>query len=92
MIGAGPAGMTAACCLAKHDVLVEVHEVDSAVDGLAKTIRLWNQKVDLEPHRFFSSDPWVNTVWLEVAGTCHDQQDGTTTPMIGGKIFMLDRV
>jgi len=61
--------MTAACWLAKHDVLVDVHEVDSFMDGLAKTIQPRNQKVDLEPHRFFSSDPLINTVWLEIAGT-----------------------
>jgi len=70
---------------------VDVHEVDSFVGGFAKTIRSWNQKVDLEPHRFFSNDPSVNTAWLEIAGTCHDQQDRITAPIIGGKVFMLDR-
>jgi protoporphyrinogen oxidase len=35
---------------------------------MAKTIELWSQLVDLGPHRFFSNDPRVNTIWLEVLG------------------------
>lgn len=32
---------------------------------MAKSFELWNQIVDLGPHRFFSSDPRVNEFWLE---------------------------
>ena len=46
---------------------VTVYEADSAVGGMAKTISLWGQQVDLGPHRFFSSDPRVNSIWLEMA-------------------------
>lgn len=67
VIGAGPAGITAAYELAKSGVEVEVFEASPQVGGLAKTIDLWNQKVDLGPHRFFSSDTRVNKLWLELA-------------------------
>lgn len=78
IIGAGPAGITAAYELAKSSVKVEVYEASSQVGGLAKTIQLWNQKVDLGPHRFFSSDKRVNTLWLEVVGKEYRMVDRLT--------------
>ena len=66
IIGAGPAGITAAYELTKRGFEVEVFEASPHVGGLSKTIDLWNQKVDLGPHRFFSNDTKVNKVWLEV--------------------------
>jgi protoporphyrinogen oxidase len=67
VVGAGPAGLTAAYQLAKaDDVEVDVFEAGDSVGGMAKTISLWGQRVDLGPHRFFSSDPRVNRLWLEL--------------------------
>jgi len=68
IIGAGPAGLTAAYQLAKKGFNVKVFEAGDSVGGMAKTISLWGQLVDLGPHRFFSKDPRVNAVWLEVIG------------------------
>ncbi len=68
VIGAGPAGVTAAYKLAAGGAKVDLYEASGSVGGMAKTIELWNQKVDIGPHRFFSNDTRVNKVWLEVAG------------------------
>ena len=68
IIGAGPAGLTAAYELTRAGCQVEVFESSNAVGGMAKTISLWGQLVDLGPHRFFSSDPRVNRLWLEIIG------------------------
>jgi protoporphyrinogen oxidase len=68
IIGAGPAGMTAGYELAKKIKEVDVYEAGPAVGGMAKTIDLWNQKIDIGPHRFFSNDTRINKLWLEVAG------------------------
>lgn len=68
IVGAGPAGLTAAYQLAKEGVAVDVYEAEASVGGMAKTIPLWGQLVDLGPHRFFSSDPRVNRLWLELVG------------------------
>ena len=70
VIGAGPAGITAAYELVKHGVEVEVFEAGATPGGMAKTIPLWDQRVDMGPHRFFSKDRRVNELWLEVVG--HD--------------------
>ena len=51
IIGAGPAGITAAYELTKQGVEVEVFEASGSPGGMAKTIQLWNQLVDTGPHR-----------------------------------------
>ncbi len=67
IIGAGPAGITAAYQLSKKIKSIEVYEATESVGGLAKTIDLWNQRIDIGPHRFFSNDTRINELWLEVA-------------------------
>jgi protoporphyrinogen oxidase len=66
VIGAGPAGLTAGYKLAKAGMNVTVYEAESKVGGMAKTIELWGQKVDIGPHRFFSNERRINELWLEV--------------------------
>src|SRR5258708_39926523 len=67
VIGAGPAGMTAAYQLSKQkEIEVTLFELSNGVGGLAKRILLWNQRVDIGPHRFFSSDTRENEFWLEI--------------------------
>lgn len=78
VIGAGPAGITAAYELTKAGYAVHVYEASDRVGGLSKTIELWNQKVDLGPHRFFSNDSKVNKVWLEVVGKDYKMVDRLT--------------
>ena len=68
IVGAGPAGLTAAYQLVKAGIAVDVYEAGASVGGMAKTFSLWGQLVDLGPHRFFSSDPRVNRLWLELIG------------------------
>jgi protoporphyrinogen oxidase len=78
VIGAGPAGITCAYELAKRGTAVDVYEADSAPGGMAKSIELWDQKVDLGPHRFFSKDPRVNRLWAEVAGDDYEMVERLT--------------
>jgi protoporphyrinogen oxidase len=70
VIGAGPAGMTAAYELSKHlgkgVTALDVFEKSDRVGGLSRSIELWDQRVDLGPHRFFSHDSRINSLWLEV--------------------------
>ena len=87
VIGAGPAGLTAAYELAKGGVEVEVFEADSRVGGLCRTISLWGQKVDLGPHRFFSSDGRVNRLWLKVIGRDYAMVDRLTRIHYKGRFF-----
>lgn len=87
VIGAGPAGITAAYELAKAGYEVEVFEASDRVGGMAKTIDLWDQKIDLGPHRFFSNDTRVNKTWLEVVGKDYRMVDRLTRIYYRKKYF-----
>lgn len=87
VIGAGPAGITAALMLADSGHEVIVYEADAEVGGMAKSFDLWGQKVDLGPHRFFSSDPRVNKIWLEMVGEDYDLVNRLTRIYYGGKFY-----
>ncbi len=87
VIGAGPAGLTAAYALAKGGIDVEVFEAGNSVGGLARSIQLWGQSVDLGPHRFFSSDARVNRLWLEIVGRDYQMVDRLTRIYYGGRFI-----
>ncbi|MBQ6637078.1 MAG: NAD(P)/FAD-dependent oxidoreductase [Lachnospiraceae bacterium] len=65
IIGAGPAGLTAAYELlsADRDVEVVVLEESEYVGGISKTINYKGNRMDMGGHRFFSKDERVNEWW-----------------------------
>jgi len=87
VVGAGPAGLAAAYSLTKLGIPVDVFEAGPTVGGLARTFELWGQKVDLGPHRFFSTDATVNRLWLEVVGSEYRMVDRLTRIHYGGKLY-----
>lgn len=66
VIGAGPAGLACAYELGKKGLEVEVYEASQHVGGMSRSFELWEQKVDLGPHRFFSKDKKINGFFFEV--------------------------
>ena len=66
IIGAGPAGLSCAYHLAKNGYDVEVYEASNFIGGMSRSIDLWNQRVDLGPHRFFSKQKEVNDFFIEL--------------------------
>jgi protoporphyrinogen oxidase len=77
VIGAGPAGITAAYKLSGEIKTgrisqLDVYEISSHIGGLSKSLEMWDQTVDLGPHRFFSQDPRINSLWLEVVEKEYD--------------------
>lgn len=87
VIGAGPAGLACAYQLAKAGVKTDVFEAGGAVGGLARSFSLWNQTVDLGPHRFFSRDPRVNKLWLEVVGRDYAMVDRLTRILYKNELY-----
>ena len=63
IIGAGPAGLSAARVLSENGFSVEIFELESQVGGMSKSIELFSQIVDIGPHRFFSKDTRLNDFW-----------------------------
>ncbi len=68
IIGAGPAGLTAAYELSKAKVPSIVFEQEEAVGGISKTINFRNYYFDLGGHRFFTKVESVDRMWREVLG------------------------
>src|SRR5262252_6889721 len=67
IIGAGPAGLTAAYeLLEKTDVRPIVFEQDDDVGGLSRTVNYKGNRIDIGGHRFFSKSDRVMSWWLEM--------------------------
>lgn len=67
IVGAGPAGLTAAYELLKrggvHPVILEM---DDVVGGLSRTVDFGGNRMDIGGHRFFTKSHEVQAVWREV--------------------------
>ncbi|HEV8725033.1 MAG TPA: NAD(P)/FAD-dependent oxidoreductase [Candidatus Binatia bacterium] len=68
VIGAGPAGLTAAYELTKHKVCPMVIEKRDIVGGLARTETYKGFHFDMGGHRFFTKAPEVKKMWQEILG------------------------
>ena len=69
VIGAGPAGLTAAYLLAKAGgVRVTVLEGDTVVGGISRTAQYKGYRFDLGGHRFFTKIQSVEDLWHEILG------------------------
>ena len=65
VIGAGPAGLTAAyeLLIRSKDMKVIVFEESDCFGGISKTVNYKGNRMDMGGHRFFSKIPEVNAWW-----------------------------
>jgi protoporphyrinogen oxidase/predicted dehydrogenase len=68
ILGAGPAGLTAAYVLARRQHPGAVFEADGSVGGIAKTIEFNGYRFDLGGHRFFTKVQPIQRLWEEMLG------------------------
>lgn len=66
IIGAGPAGLTAAIELLKKGHTVTVLEATDRIGGISQTVRSQGNRMDIGGHRFFSKDERVNRWWAQL--------------------------
>lgn len=68
IIGAGPAGLTAAHELLKNskDYEVIVLEASNEIGGISRTVRHNGNRMDIGGHRFFTKDKEVASFWNEI--------------------------
>ncbi len=68
IIGAGPAGLSAAWELSRAGASCEVLEQDSVVGGISRTVNYNGYLFDIGGHRFFTKVSLVEKMWREVLG------------------------
>jgi protoporphyrinogen oxidase len=66
VIGAGPAGLTAAYALTRRKAPVTVLEADDVVGGISRTVERDGWRFDIGGHRFFTKVPVVEQLWHEI--------------------------
>jgi protoporphyrinogen oxidase len=67
IIGAGPAGLTAALeLLRRSDIRPIILEADNCVGGISRTVNYKGNRIDIGGHRFFSKSDWVMDWWREI--------------------------
>ncbi|HYX44897.1 MAG TPA: FAD-dependent oxidoreductase, partial [Acidimicrobiales bacterium] len=66
IIGAGPAGLTAAYQLGKRGATATVLEADSVVGGISRTAQRDGWRFDIGGHRFFTKVKAVEDLWHEI--------------------------
>ena len=66
VIGAGPAGLTAAYQLVKEGVRPVVLEADDIVGGISRTVERDGWRFDIGGHRFFTKVGEVEALWHEI--------------------------
>lgn len=67
IIGAGPAGLTAAYeLLDKTDIKPVIFEATGDIGGISKTINYNGNRIDIGGHRFFSKSERVTEWWLDI--------------------------
>jgi protoporphyrinogen oxidase len=68
IIGAGPAGLTAAYMLSKQGYRTTVLEADDMVGGISRTAQYKGYRFDIGGHRFFTKVEPVQALWDELLG------------------------
>lgn len=87
IIGAGPAGLTAAYELLKtgeYDVTVLERSQD--IGGISKTVRYRDNRMDIGGHRFFSKDDRVMQWWADMMPLAGCARHGRPHPEPGGSL------
>ncbi len=82
IIGAGPAGLTAALeLLERTDIKPLVIEQSCHMGGISRTIEYKGNRMDLGGHRFFSKTGRVMDWWLRLFPLAQDMPDQTASEM-----------
>ena len=68
ILGAGPAGLTAAYELTKAGLPPTVIEAENFVGGLARTVDYKGYRFDIGGHRFFTKVSAIEKLWHEILG------------------------
>src|ERR1700726_4339628 len=104
IIGAGPAGLTAAYeLLTRTGIKPIVLEKGTCMGGISRTVNYKGNRIDIGGHRFFSKSDrvmewWLNMLPLEASETgpttikYHRMEKSVASPAVGPDPAAVDRV
>jgi len=86
IIGAGPAGLTAATEVLTRGGVPFVVDLEAQAGGLARTVEYHGNRIDIGGHRFFSRDESIMQCWLDVlplqgSPSRDDREQGRRVPL-----------
>lgn len=87
VLGAGPAGLTAALVLARAGRPVVLVDREDAAGGLARTVERNGCRFDLGGHRFYTRLPEVRALWEEMLGADLLVRQRRSRILFGGRYF-----
>jgi protoporphyrinogen oxidase len=83
VIGAGPAGLTAAYELAAAGVRdIVILEATAQIGGLSQSVNYKGNRIDIGGHRFFSKSDWVMQWWLKMLPLAAPEEEAGAPPRI----------
>jgi protoporphyrinogen oxidase len=81
IVGAGPAGLTAALELLRSGQAIPiVLEASDEIGGISRTVNYKGYRMDIGGHRFFSKSDWVMNWWREIL-PIHSGSDVRVVPI-----------
>ena len=86
IIGAGPAGLTAAWEAEKHGIKTLIIEGDKEIGGISRTVERNGWRFDIGGHRFFTKVDEVYQIWDEIL----DEEDFLLRPRMS-RIYYKNR-
>ncbi|MBK9445996.1 MAG: NAD(P)/FAD-dependent oxidoreductase [Betaproteobacteria bacterium] len=82
IVGAGPAGLTAAMELLRSGQATPVVlEGSDEIGGISRTVNFKGYRMDIGGHRFFSKSDWVMNWWREILPIHSGCDDGGVVPI-----------
>jgi protoporphyrinogen oxidase len=87
IIGAGPAGLTAALELCRQGVPVVIFEADTRVGGLSQTAEYRGYRFDIGGHRFYTKVAAVRDLWREMLGPDFIRRPRLSRIFYGGRFY-----
>ena len=91
IIGAGPAGLTAAYeLLTRTNIKPIILEKSTYMGGISRTVNYKGNRIDIGGHRFFSKSDRVMKWWQDIMPT--DRRDTPSTPAQGERSLDNDSV